>query len=150
MMCKLYCIHAAKGEKLWEFATKGHTESSPRVIDGRVYFGAGDDGLYCVDAITGEELGILKVGMLTVGLPWPTAGFMLAAVTEPTNCSAWTLERVRVYGIDAWICRRLGRQLSQTQMFFLESEMGASCRRRSAGRGAFVLECNKWRHLLEV
>ena len=55
MMCKLYCIDAAKGEKLWEFATKGHTESSPRVIDGRVYFGAGDDGLYCVDAITGEE-----------------------------------------------------------------------------------------------
>ncbi len=54
-MCKLYCIDAEKGNKLWEFTTTGHTESSPSVVDGSVYFGAGDDGLYCVDAVTGEK-----------------------------------------------------------------------------------------------
>jgi outer membrane protein assembly factor BamB len=54
--CKLYCLDAATGRKLWEFATASHTESSPRVVDGRVYFGAGEDGLYCLDAATGREV----------------------------------------------------------------------------------------------
>jgi outer membrane protein assembly factor BamB len=54
--CKLYCLDAATGKKLWEFATASHTESSPCVVDGRVFFGAGDDGVYCLDAGTGKEL----------------------------------------------------------------------------------------------
>jgi outer membrane protein assembly factor BamB len=54
--CKLYCINAETGAKLWEFQTGSHTESSPCVADGKVYFGAGDDGLYCVDAATGKEV----------------------------------------------------------------------------------------------
>lgn len=54
--CKLYCISAANGQKLWDFETKSHTESTPRVVDGRVFFGAGDDGLYCLNSLTGESL----------------------------------------------------------------------------------------------
>src|SRR5262249_39476070 len=54
--CKLYCLNADSGAKLWEFPTGSHTESSPCVADGKVYFGAGDDGLYCVDAATGKEV----------------------------------------------------------------------------------------------
>ncbi len=53
--CRLYCIDAKKGCKLWEFVTQGHTESSPSVVDGNLYFGAGDDGMYCADAVTGVE-----------------------------------------------------------------------------------------------
>jgi outer membrane protein assembly factor BamB len=53
--CKLYCLDAATGNKLWDFATASHTESTPCVADGKVYFGAGDDGLYCLDAATGKE-----------------------------------------------------------------------------------------------
>lgn len=52
--CKLYCISSSSGEKLWDFETKSHTESTPNVVNGRVYFGAGDDGLYCLDADTGK------------------------------------------------------------------------------------------------
>src|SRR5262249_28427740 len=52
--CKLYCLDAQTGKKLWEFTTESHTESSPCVADGRVFFGAGDDGVYCLDAATGE------------------------------------------------------------------------------------------------
>ncbi len=52
-VCKLYCLDAATGRKLWEIKSAGHIESSPCVADGRVYFGAGDDGLYCLDAATG-------------------------------------------------------------------------------------------------
>jgi outer membrane protein assembly factor BamB len=54
--CKLYCLRAETGEKLWEFATESHTESSPCVANGKVYFGAGDDGLYCLDAMSGKEV----------------------------------------------------------------------------------------------
>jgi outer membrane protein assembly factor BamB len=53
--CKLYCVDAASGRKLWDFTAQGHVESTPCVADGRVYFGAGDDGLYCCDATTGAE-----------------------------------------------------------------------------------------------
>jgi outer membrane protein assembly factor BamB len=53
--CKLYCLDAATGKKLWEKETKSHVESSPRVADGKVYFGAGDDGVFCLDATTGAE-----------------------------------------------------------------------------------------------
>jgi outer membrane protein assembly factor BamB len=54
--CKLYCLEADTGKKLWEFPTTSHTESSPCVVNGRVFFGAGDDGVYCLDAATGKEV----------------------------------------------------------------------------------------------
>jgi outer membrane protein assembly factor BamB len=53
--CKLYCIDAKTGKKEWEFITRSHTESSPCVAGGNVYFGAGDDGVYCLDA-RGKEV----------------------------------------------------------------------------------------------
>jgi outer membrane protein assembly factor BamB len=54
--CKLFCLDAKDGAKLWEFPTKSHTESAPTVADGKVFFGAGDDGVFCLDAKTGKEL----------------------------------------------------------------------------------------------
>jgi outer membrane protein assembly factor BamB len=53
--CKLYCLDAASGKKLWDFSAAGHVESSPCVAGGRVFVGAGDDGLYCLDAATGRK-----------------------------------------------------------------------------------------------
>jgi outer membrane protein assembly factor BamB len=54
--CKLFCLDAETLEKKWEFATESHTESTPCVVDGRVYFGAGDHGLFCLDAKSGKEI----------------------------------------------------------------------------------------------
>jgi outer membrane protein assembly factor BamB len=54
-VCKMYCLDAATGHKVWEFITEGHIESSPCVADGAVFFGSGDDGLYCLDALTGAK-----------------------------------------------------------------------------------------------
>src|SRR6185369_3038167 len=60
----------ATGKKLWDFNTaskeenalwqgidtNSHIESSPVVRDGHVFFGAGDKGLYCLDAVNGSKL----------------------------------------------------------------------------------------------
>jgi outer membrane protein assembly factor BamB len=54
--CKMFCLDAKDGKKLWEFPTKSHTESTPNIVDGKVYFGAGDDGIYCVDAPSGKQV----------------------------------------------------------------------------------------------
>ncbi len=54
--CKLYCLDPEKGTKLWEFQTKSHTESSPSVVNGKVFVGAGDDGLYALNAETGKPV----------------------------------------------------------------------------------------------
>lgn len=35
--------------------TTSHTEGTPRVANGKLYFTAGDDGLFCVDAATGAR-----------------------------------------------------------------------------------------------
>ena len=54
--CKLYCLSIDDGHKLWEFRAQNHIESSPTVVKGKVYVGAGDDGLYCLDGATGTIL----------------------------------------------------------------------------------------------
>lgn len=54
-VCKMYCLDAASGRKLWQFVTGGHIESSPCVVGGAVFFGSGDDGIYCLDALTGSK-----------------------------------------------------------------------------------------------
>jgi len=60
--CKLYCLDAETGQKLWERPTQSHTESSPCVADGKVYCGAGGDGLLCLNAATGEDVWQYKGG----------------------------------------------------------------------------------------
>jgi outer membrane protein assembly factor BamB len=59
---RLFRIDARTGKPSWPspVATTSHTEGSPRVADGKVYFSAGDDGLYCVTAADGKEVWHLK------------------------------------------------------------------------------------------
>ena len=60
--CKLYCLDAATGKKLWDRQTSSHTESSPCVADAKVYCGAGSDGLLCLNATTGDAVWEYKGG----------------------------------------------------------------------------------------
>ncbi len=51
-----FCLDANdKGKKLWEFKIDSHAESTPSISNGKVVFGAGNDGIYCLDAKTGKE-----------------------------------------------------------------------------------------------
>jgi outer membrane protein assembly factor BamB len=48
----LYCFDAEKGTTLWQYSIPGdliHIEGTPTVEAGRVFFGAGDAGVVCVD-----------------------------------------------------------------------------------------------------
>lgn len=54
--CRLFCVDAATGKKLWLFQTGGQTESSPTAADGKVFFGAGNEGVYALDAASGKKL----------------------------------------------------------------------------------------------
>jgi outer membrane protein assembly factor BamB len=49
-------VDAESGKKLWTFATKSQTEATPVARDGKVYFAAGNDGIYCADAGNGTRL----------------------------------------------------------------------------------------------
>ncbi len=56
--CRLFCVNANDGNPAWKepFKTGSHTEGAPAVANGKVYFPAGEDGLFCADANTGAKL----------------------------------------------------------------------------------------------
>jgi outer membrane protein assembly factor BamB len=54
--CRLFSLDARSGDRsLWSKRTASHVESSPCIVGSRVFFGAGDDGLYCVDSSIIEQ-----------------------------------------------------------------------------------------------
>ena len=54
--CHLRCLDAKTGEPIWSFQTASHVESTPFISQGKLYFTAGADGIYCIDALEGEEI----------------------------------------------------------------------------------------------
>ena len=45
---RITCLRADTGAPVWQFRTASHVESTPCVAQGRVFVGAGDDGVYCL------------------------------------------------------------------------------------------------------
>ncbi len=54
--CSLRCLDAKTGDPFWSFRTASHVESTPFITQGRLYFTAGGDGVYCIDALAGEQI----------------------------------------------------------------------------------------------
>ena len=54
--CSLRCLDAKTGEPIWSFKTASHVESTPFISQGKLYFTAGADGIYCIDALEGQEI----------------------------------------------------------------------------------------------
>jgi outer membrane protein assembly factor BamB len=52
--CRLLALDARNGGEQWSFKTTSHVESTPTLSNGRVYFGAGDDGVYCLEPSAGQ------------------------------------------------------------------------------------------------
>lgn len=68
--CRITCLDLEPTRKggapklAWSVATTSHVESSACIADGRVYIGAGDDGLWCLDLKTGAIVWRIEGG------PW--------------------------------------------------------------------------------
>jgi outer membrane protein assembly factor BamB len=57
-MARVICVDRTTGQVEWTFQTNGHVECTPTVDQGRVYIGAGADGVYCLEldpAIADEQ-----------------------------------------------------------------------------------------------
>ena len=54
--CHLRCLDAKTGELIWSFKTTSHVESTPFISQGKLYFTAGADGVYCIDALEGQQI----------------------------------------------------------------------------------------------
>jgi outer membrane protein assembly factor BamB len=52
----VYSVDADSGEECWRSQLAGDAASDPRVANGRVFVGAGQGGIYCLDARTGVTL----------------------------------------------------------------------------------------------
>jgi outer membrane protein assembly factor BamB len=61
----VYCLDTTTGTVLWNYSTNAlYMDSSPAVVDGKVYVGAGktDGHVYCLDASTGSEIWKYQTG----------------------------------------------------------------------------------------
>jgi outer membrane protein assembly factor BamB len=119
--CKLYCLRADTGEKIWDFQTGSHTESSPCFANGKVYVGAGDDGLYCLDAATGTKV-------------WNFPGFHVDASPVVVNG--------RVY-----VGSGIGDVYKETALFCLDAESGKLVWRLPTELPAWPAPAVKGRHV---
>jgi parallel beta-helix repeat protein len=54
---------------LWNFSAGGEIDSSPAVVDGKVYFGGSDCQIYCLDASNGTQIWNYTTGSLIVSSP---------------------------------------------------------------------------------
>jgi outer membrane protein assembly factor BamB len=52
---RIICLDVHKGTVLWTVTTANHVECTPFIYEDRVYVGAGDDGIYCVDLKPGPD-----------------------------------------------------------------------------------------------
>ncbi|MCK5805835.1 MAG: PQQ-binding-like beta-propeller repeat protein, partial [Lentisphaeria bacterium] len=56
------CLAAADGRELWRFTTEGPVRLPPAIANGRVYAGADDGRLYCIDLATGSKIWQYEAG----------------------------------------------------------------------------------------
>ncbi len=97
--CSLRCLDAKTGDPIWSFKTTSHVESTPFITQGRLYFTAGADGVYCLDALAGEEIWhypavhadmspLVKDGKVFFGTGYDD--YLIIAVDAQTGSEIWS------------------------------------------------------------
>jgi outer membrane protein assembly factor BamB len=110
--CNLFCLDAGSGKKIWEFPTASHTESSPVVLNGRVYFGAGDDGVFCANAADGKQV-------------WNFPGFHVDATPQ-------------IHGGRLYVGSGVGDKFNTTAFLCLDAETGKEVWKAPLADAAFA------------
>ncbi len=113
--CNLFCLDAKTGKELWHFdtsskeendlwgfETNSHVESTPIVVNGRVYFGSGDKGLYCVDASSGKKVWQYpRPGDRRTGLHIDSNPVVVGERVYCTSGKSRTFENLQVFCVNA-------------------------------------------------
>ncbi len=97
--CRLRCLDAKTGDPIWSFTTASHVESTPFITQGRLYFTGGADGIYCLDALAGEQIWhfpavhadmspIVKDGKVYFGTGY--GEYKIYAVDAETGAEIWS------------------------------------------------------------
>ena len=87
------------GEQIWSFQTTSHVESTPFIRQGKLYFTAGADGVYCIDALEGQEIWhypavhadmspVVHKGKVYFGTGY--GDYRIYAVDAQTGAEAWS------------------------------------------------------------
>jgi len=92
-----------------QFKTNSHAEGPPTIKDGRVYFGAGDDGLYCLDAITGKQIWQFPA-ITSTNPPSSVATFSSSAPATTAPAISPSTSRPQSFSGRAHGSQRLGHQ----------------------------------------
>jgi outer membrane protein assembly factor BamB len=100
----IYCLDAATGTQIWKTYAGGVTNSllggglvnirsSPMVVNGKVYVGALDGNLYCLDANTGNVLWTYQTGGPVQSTPTIDGNAVyVTSCTQPTNGTVYKLD----------------------------------------------------------
>ena len=97
--CHLRCLDAKTGDLIWSFKTASHVESTPFISQGKLYFTAGADGVYCIDALEGQQIWhykgvhadmspVVHNGKVYFGTGY--GDYQILAVDAETGTEAWS------------------------------------------------------------
>ncbi|MDE0554266.1 MAG: PQQ-binding-like beta-propeller repeat protein [Candidatus Poribacteria bacterium] len=97
--CHLRCLDAKTGDLIWSFKTTSHVESTPFISQGKLYFTAGADGVYCIDALEGQQIWhyggvhadmspVVHKGIVYFGTGYD--GYQILAVNAETGSEIWS------------------------------------------------------------
>jgi outer membrane protein assembly factor BamB len=70
------------GKALWTFAAKSKIDSSPVIVDNRVFFGAASGEIYALDSNSGKAVWQFETGSAIVASPAIANGKLLIGTTD--------------------------------------------------------------------
>ena len=77
----VYALDLASGKKGWAARTGGPVDSSPLVLDGKVFFGSTDNSLRAVEAASGKPVWKYETGDKILGAP----NWFVQPLTRPSD-----------------------------------------------------------------
>ena len=109
-------VNLKTGQQSWRFFAEGPVRFAPLVYQGKVYFGADDGALYCLDAVTGELQWRFAaapdarkvIGSERVISVWPVRGGpVLVDGQIHFTVGVWPFEGTFLYSLDPETGRRV-------------------------------------------
>lgn len=83
----IFCLDAENGEEIWRYAFNINIESTPALMDNKLYFASNADGIvYCLDANGGNKLWQFDTNFILVSSPTTVDNKVFIASNEKLYC----------------------------------------------------------------